>query len=163
MTEREHYGITAAVWVGSLVLVGVPTMALVSTVIGAVFSATTLPQSPVVQLGIGILAVAVGLTVTTELTRVRLHGFNEFHRGSPARSLLRHAILAVPVVFVVGYLGYLVVTVAVHVRDRGGDWFVLVAFGATFATFVFLVVRIVQSFRVGRTEGAGSAPTSDAE
>lgn len=156
MTDREHAGIVAAVWSGALVLAGVPTIAIVATAMEAALSTASVPRPAWVQVLLGVVAVAIGLQVATELARVRLHGFQELHRGSGARTLGRHAILLVPAVGFLWYMGAIVfVEVAAEVEGLT-DPVGVVAFGLLAPVFGFVVVRIGRSFLAGREAGLTS-------
>lgn len=156
MTDREHTAIVAAVWFGAFVLVGVPTMAIVATVLSAAGSTAPVPRSAGLQLLLGVVAVAIGLQVATEIARVRLHGFESLHRGSSARTFGRHAILLVPAVGFLWYMGAIVFVEITAEVEGLTDPVGVVAFGLLAAVFGFVVVRIGRSFLAGREAGLTS-------
>jgi len=157
MVERERYGITVAVFAGALVLVALPTAALLAGSLDAILRAVGIARPPPLQLVVGLLSISFGLKVATELTRVRLHGFAELHRGSPRRVLARHAMLAVPALVVIGYLGFLVVALAME-ASRDANGLVVALFVATVVFFAVLVRGTLQAVLAGRRDAiwAGS-------
>ncbi|WP_248516044.1 hypothetical protein [Salinarchaeum laminariae] len=164
MTDREQYATTAAVWVGSLVLVGVPTMAVVGRSANAVLSRASVPRPPVLLLAVGVLSIAVGLTVATELTRVRLHGFASLHRGSIARTIGRHTVLLVPAVAFLWYAGVTVFSEIAAEVGGSASPAGAVGFGGVALTFVYVAYRCVRAFVDGRREGRTTGRTAgDAE
>lgn len=160
MSDRESYAITAAVWLGSLVVVGGPTFAVTSAALGAVTDPLTGPETPGIAV-LGLLLVtflvplAISLSAASETVRVRLHGWDELQRGSVRRRVLRHAVLAVPALAVLLFLG----ATAVEITTDGFEDHVatsltvlaLLGFG-----LVLILVRSARAFLAGREAGAES-------
>lgn len=95
--STRRLSLVLAVVTGALVLF-VPTVGLLLA--GAVFLAMEFLGEPPQLVGAALLLVSMVLAVYTayEIAAIRLHGLAALRRGSRRRVLLRHALLAVPVV-----------------------------------------------------------------
>ncbi|GAB3681484.1 hypothetical protein GCM10028857_05780 [Salinarchaeum chitinilyticum] len=155
MVDRESSVITAAVWLGSLVLVGVPTLAFLSATRRVVLSELGLDPVPWLLLAIGIVEIAVALYTANLVTRVRLHGYRELHHRSTSRTLVRHAVFVVPAALVVGFVGYLVLAIGAYIEAEGGAGpLTIVGFALAVVAFALLVVRSAAALWSGRMDGS---------
>lgn len=161
MTERRSYAVTASVWLGALVVVGLPTIAGVAWSIQfvAVELLGTNPSWPL-EVAAAVLAILLGVTAAGEATRVRLHGWQELQRGPPARRALRHVALGLPALALLALsLGIAVSAAFEAAGDATGLVLgVLVASGAITA---FVVVRAVRAFREGRRDASATASAAE--
>lgn len=158
MADRRSYAITAAVWLGSLVLVGVPTLAILSTTRGAVLFELGIDPGPWLLVAIAFVEIAVSVYTVNVVTRVRLHGYRDLHGRSAIRTLARHVVLVVPAAVVVGFVGYLVLALGAGIgANGGGDPLVLASFAIAVVAFLVLVGRTATALRSGLREGSPSA------
>jgi len=152
---RPSLPVTAAVFAGAAVIVGVPVTVLTSTLfwdllvafgvvdsIEAAGVAVTLPAS--------LLSVLVGLQVTRETTALQLHGMGALHRGSRLAVLVRHVLLSLCVLAVLAGLTRFGLSVVLSSERR-----LVAGLGALLALTVLWVVlrsarRFADSYRGGR-------------
>ncbi|MFC6904498.1 hypothetical protein [Halalkalicoccus tibetensis] len=98
-TERRSLLIPGAVYLGAVVLVGVPTMAVLPSLLGHALEALGwdwLSGSVGSTLILG-LSVLIGLQLAVEAAALQLGGVAALGRGSPRVMLIRHVALAVSV------------------------------------------------------------------
>ena len=107
MSTRSHpYAVPTAVYLGAVVLVGVPVFAASVTLFGEVLAwmdvVETLGLSgtgeSAVFLLFVLLALAIALQLATEAAALQLGGLNALSRGSQQAMILRHVLLFVGVV-----------------------------------------------------------------
>lgn len=151
MSDRASYATTAGTWAAAFVLLGLPTASVVVTLGAVVTLPLGLDPPWYVDLIVWGAAILVGAKAADEATRVRLHGWREIHRGSSARVLAGHVLLAVPALLGLGFLCLTLVGVAAAFRDLHEPAAVAL-FLVVAAVLLFVTVRTVRAFREGRRE-----------
>lgn len=149
MSERESHAVTAAVWIGSLVVVGGPTASLVGG--AAMLGLDALPlavDDRWIEAASALAGLAIGLVTATEVAYVRVHGWDVLQRGTRRRRLLRHGVLAIPALVL---LAVLAATTLAMVRFLSVDSPAGVAVAlASALVFGFVLLRVVRAFLAGR-------------
>jgi hypothetical protein len=106
MTEESpSLSIASAVFVGAVILVGLPVMTLTMALFGEVFAAfgvgdafgTADTVNTLAFLAVLISAVGVGLQFAYEAAALQLHGIEALERGSRLAVLARHILLSLGV------------------------------------------------------------------
>lgn len=142
----RRYAITAAVMAGSLVLF-VPLT--VAALLGALDTiGEVLGLEPVTSGAVTLLAVGCGYVTAMEIARVRLHGFDELHRGSRPRRIARHAVLAT-VSLAAGVALADLLTEGVTVGIGNGQPVVAAGAAASLVALAWVAVRSLRAFRGG--------------
>lgn len=104
--ESPSLSIASAVFVGAVILVGLPVMALTAALFGGILAVfgvadnlgTADTISAVVFLTVLISAVLIGLQIAYEAAALQLHGIEVLNRGSRPAALARHVLLSLGVV-----------------------------------------------------------------
>jgi hypothetical protein len=103
MTEtRPSLPVTAAVFAGAVLLVGLPVMLLTGMLFGELLGVfgvadaieTADTAKALMFLSVSLIAVLVGLQAAYETTALRLHGVEALHQGSRLTVLTRHGLLS---------------------------------------------------------------------
>lgn len=126
MSSNPSIPIAAAVYLGALILFGIPAFILSLTVIGGLLEVSGIEsvldeygflEMPLV-FGILLIALLAGMQIAYEIAMLQLHGLEALHRGSPRIALLRHALLllgGLALLAVVAIFGIEMVRIAEHV------------------------------------------------
>jgi hypothetical protein len=98
-SSRRSYAVPTAVFAGAVVLFGPLSYWSVVSATDVLAGTVPVPVRFPSELAVVVhgTALLVAVTVVTEITRVRLHGVAELRRGSLERRVMRHLLLAVPV------------------------------------------------------------------
>ena len=98
---------------------------------------------------LGILfALALAYLTAMEVTRVRLHGFEELKRGSGVRRTVRHGLLAVVCLAALAALASLLYEALLYGVEQGDSVFLALAVATTLA-LLWVVVRSAKAFVQG--------------
>ena len=151
MSGRASYVGTAVVWICAFAFLGLPTAYVVGAAIAGAFALAGVELASWFGIAAALLALLVGVKAADEATRVRLHGWQELHRGSFARVVVRHALLAVPAVVLLAFLVATAVGLGTSLREIGSP-LGLALFAAVVGSIAFVAVRTVRSFLEGRRE-----------
>lgn len=150
MADRTSAVVTGAVWLGSLVLVGIPTLTFLSTARLALLSELGTVLDVWLLVAIGIVEIAVSVYTTSVVARVRLHGYGELRHASTIRTIARHVVLVVPATLAIGFVGYLALAIGAGIEaDGGGGTLSITSFTIAVVAFVVLVARAVTGFWTG--------------
>lgn len=148
----------AAVMFGSLVLFF--PLTAVTIIVAAdtvwILGTTTLLQNDLVFAAVCLLALGFGYVTAMEICRVRLHGFDQLHRGTRPRRLARHGVLGAVAVAAAIALGRILLD-AISVGFANGDPEIIGLGVAGLLALSWVGVRSLSAFRAGTRRFRNSA------
>ncbi|WP_217641990.1 hypothetical protein [Halostagnicola kamekurae] len=135
---------------GSLVLF-VP-LTVVTILVAAdtlwIVGTSALLQNELAYAAVCLLALGFGYVTAMEICRVRLHGFDQLHRGTRPRRLARHGVLGVVSVAAAIALGRILLD-AISVGFANGDPEIIGLGVAGLLALSWVGVRSLSAFRAG--------------
>lgn len=151
-SDANRLSIATAVFLGAVLLIGLPATALVHAALAELLAAAGVgPTTGWGALALLVVSLSIGLQLAAEAAALQLHGVDALDRGGPIASLARHLALATTVSLVLGLIAWLAVDLVL--ADPGWPIAVL----ATLVAFA----AVVTLFRSSSAFTSGFLSTTD--
>lgn len=152
-TDTQQLAVTTAVYLGAVILIGLPVTFVLSTAMTEVIEGfdPELVDAELLVAGVFLVSLVIGLQLAVEAAALQLGGVAALNRGGPRMALIRHVALAVGVVIALTVVAFWAIAAAIDTPD----WTIIVLGALVAVAALAVLYRFSSAFTEGyrsRTE-----------